>query len=132
MKLFNVIIVLIVCMCYSSWVIRVSCVHLRVQEREQYMDKTREEHLEQINQCLDRIELDLMAKPDSEDLEFKWEESVANLEAIHDDVIEVKDNLEDVMDSADLEYKFFQMTSKLEEIHDEMKELKDEVAGIKS
>src|SRR5215210_7391700 len=96
------------------------------------MEKTREKHLEQINQCLDRIERDLMDKPDSEDLEFKWEELVADLGAIHDEVIEVKDNLACVMDSAELEYELFQIRTKLEEIHDEMRELKDEVADVKS
>jgi len=103
-----------------------------VQESEQYMEKTREKHLEQINQCLDRIELDLIRKPDSDDLEFKWEELVAKLEQIHDEVTEIKDGMEGVMDRFELEYELYQMTSKLEEIHDEMKELKGEVADVKS
>jgi DNA repair ATPase RecN len=105
---------------------------LRVREREQHMEKTHEKHLEQINQCLDRIELDLMDKPDSEDLEFKWEELVAKLEQIHDEVTEIKDGMEGVMDRFELEYELYQMTSKLEEIHDEMRELKGEVADVKS
>ena len=96
------------------------------------MDKTREKHLEQINQCLNRIELDLMDKPDSEDLEFKWEESVAKLEGIQVEVTEIKDYLVGVMDRFELENQFFQMTSELEEVRDEMRELKDEVADVKS
>jgi len=96
------------------------------------MEKTHEKHLEQINQCLDRIELDLIRKSDSEDLEFKWEELVAKLEQIHDEVSEIKDGMDGVMDRFELEYELYQMTSKLEEIHDEMRELKDEVADVKS
>jgi len=96
------------------------------------MQKTREKHLEEIGRCLDRIELGLMDKPDSEDLEFKWDELVAKLEDIQAEVTEIKDGLEGGMDRSELEFELFQMTSKLEEIHDEMKELKDEVADVKS
>jgi peptidoglycan hydrolase CwlO-like protein len=60
------------------------------------MEKTREKHLEQINQCLDRIELDLIRKPDSDDLEFKWDELVAKLEEIHDEMKELKGEVADV------------------------------------
>ena len=119
-------------MWYNLWVVRVSRTPRWVQERDHYMDKTREKHLEQINQCLDRIELDLMDKPDSDDLEFKWDELVAKLEQIHDEVSEIKDGMDGVMDRFELEYELYQMTSKLEEIHDEMRELKDEVADVKS
>ena len=96
------------------------------------MEKTREKHLEQISQCLDRIELDLMDKLDSEDLEFKWDELVCMLENISSEVSEVKDNLEGVMDRFELENELFQITSKVEEIRDEMRDLKDEVADVKS
>ena len=96
------------------------------------MEKTREKHLEEINQRLDRIESDLMDKPDSEDLEFKWDELGAMLGNISFEVSEVKDNLACVMDSAELEYELFQMTTNLKEIHDEMKELRDEVADVRS
>ena len=91
-----------------------------------------ERHPEHINQCLHRIELNLMDKLGSEDLEFKWDELVAKLEQIHDEVSEIKDGMDGVMDRFELEYELYQMTSKLEEIHDEMRELKDEVADVKS
>jgi len=94
------------------------------------MDKTREKNLEEINQCLDRIELDLIRKAETDNLEFMWEELVASLEAIHDEVRVLKDDLEAVHDHIDLEYAFYEMASKLESIHDEVQELKDEVADV--
>src|SRR5215204_1107986 len=94
--------------------------------------KIDERHPEHINQCLHRIELNLMDKPDSEDLEFKWDELGAKLEQIHDEVTEIKDVLEGVMDRFELEYELHQLAFSLEEVHDEMKELKDEVADVKS
>jgi len=60
-----------------------------------------ERHPEHINQCLHRIELNLMDKLDSEDLEFKWDELVAKLEQIHDEVIELKDEVSDVKSQVD-------------------------------
>src|SRR5215211_535629 len=99
--LLNVITVFIVSMCYNLWVVRVSHTPKWVQESEQYMEKTREKHLEQINQCLDRIELDLIRKSDSEDLEFKWEELVAKLEQIHDEMRELKDEVADIKNQVD-------------------------------
>jgi uncharacterized coiled-coil DUF342 family protein len=99
------------------------------------MEKTREKHLQEISQCLDRIERDLIKKPDSEDLEFQWDELVAKLAKLEDipvEVTDIRDGLEGVMDRFELKNELFQMTSKLEEIHDEMRELKDEVADVKN
>jgi len=63
--------------------------------------KIDERHPEHINQCLHQIELNLMDKLDSEDLEFKWDELVAKLEQIHDEVIELKDEVSDVKSQVD-------------------------------
>ena len=96
------------------------------------MDKTREKHLEEIGRCVERIELDLIKMPDSEDLEFKWDELVAKLEDIQGEVTVTKDYLEGVMDRFELEYELHQLAFHLEEVRDEMRELKDEVADVKS
>src|SRR5215218_5253411 len=132
MYVLNIITNFTFSMCYNPWVTIVSRTHLGVQESEQYMEKTREKHLEEISQCLDRIERDLIRKPESDDLDFKWEELEWKLEEIHEEVTELKDGMEGVMDRVELEYELYQITSKVEEIHDEMRELKDEVADVKS
>ncbi len=72
------------------------------------MQKTREKHLEEIRRCLDRIESGLMDKPDSEDLEFKWDELEWKLEDIQAEVTEIKDGLEGAIDRFELENGLFQ------------------------
>jgi uncharacterized coiled-coil DUF342 family protein len=102
-----------------------------VREREASI-KLNKEQLGEITKQLDRIESEMMAKADSEDLEFKWAELVSTLDAVHEEVRVLKDDLKAVHGHIDLEHAFYEMTYKLEMIQDEVKELKDEVADVKS
>jgi len=65
------------------------------------MQKTSDQRLDQIEEHLKQINKTLQKKADHKDLEYELSEIASKLEEIHDDVIELQGELEDVKSQVD-------------------------------
>jgi uncharacterized coiled-coil DUF342 family protein len=110
MELFNRIADLIICMWYTLWVKKLQLApSKRTQEREVYMSthkpKLIEEFVQQIQEALEQIqeiEETLEEKADRDDVEHWSSELAFKLEEIHEDVINLQNEVAEVKDQVEL------------------------------
>src|SRR5215212_10959876 len=128
-KLFNVIVVLMACMCYTTWVneARACTPKRRVQEREESMQKSRKVHpFEKRLWLLEEALEHKMDKTDGEGLE----ERVSDLESNHEGL---ESKLEDVdFKLDDVEFKQEELSEKVEDHEGQLADAESRIDDLES